>query len=200
MDAAIIDRIETGMERGASALFAAAVCFAAYAFAGTAGVEPRLAFAAAGAGALAYLPCSWLLSLTGRRPRSFEVRFYAARDLELVDAPGELLLTDRLQPEELLLTERVEPDELLLSEADRVGSDAPLDLNDILEEIGPDSRVVRLFDRKAMAAPTPGQLQSRISEHMKGGTSRSAPPNLAGPSDASKALSEALAELRRSLR
>ena len=90
--------------------------------------------------------------------------------------------------------------ELLLSEADRVGSDAPLDLNDILEEIGPDSRVVRLFDRKAMAAPTPGQLQSRISEHMKGGTSRSAPPNLAGPSDASKALSEALAELRRSLR
>lgn len=200
MDAAIIDRIETGAERGASALFAGAVAYAAYGFAGTAGLEPQLALAAAGAGALAYLPCSRLLSLVGRRPRSFEVRVYAARDLEFVDAPEELLLTDRLHAQELLLTERVEPDELLLSDADRVASDAPLDLQDVLEEIGPDSRVVRLFDRKAMPAPTPGQLQSRIAEHMKDGTSRSAPSNLTGPSDASKALSEALAELRRSLR
>ena len=200
MDAAVIERIETGAERGASALFAVALGYSAYAFAGTAGVEPRLALAAAGAGALAYLPCSRLLSLAGRRPRSFEVRLYAARDLEFEDAPEELLLTDRVQPEELLLTDRLQPDELLLSEADRVGSEAPLDLNDIFEEIGPDSRVVRLFDRRAMPAPTPGQLQSRIAEHMSDGTSRSAPPNLAGPSDASKALSEALAELRRSLR
>ena len=198
MEAGLVERIETGAERGASALFAAAVSYAAYSFAGTAGLNQQFVVAWAGAGALAYLPCSRLLSLAGRRQRSFEIRLHAARDLEFADAAEELLLTDRLEPEELLLTERAQPDELLLSEADRVDSDAPLDLHDILEEIGPDSRVVRLFDRKAM--PTPGQLQSRIAEHMKDGTSRSAPSNLAGAADASKALSEALAELRRSLR
>jgi hypothetical protein len=47
-----------------------------------------------------------------------------------------------------------------------------------------------LFDRKAM--PTPGQLQSRIDRHL--GHRQST------PEDASQALSEALAELRRSLR
>ena len=62
-------------------------------------------------------------------------------------------------------------------------------LDDILAELGPDSRVVRLFDRSAM--PTPGQLQSRIDAHQ----SRSTAPN-----DASQQLSEALAQLRRSLR
>jgi hypothetical protein len=65
-------------------------------------------------------------------------------------------------------------------------------LDDILAEIGPEARVVRLFDRKAM--PTPGQLKSRIDDHIG-----QAPPR-AAPSDASQALSEALAELRRSLR
>jgi len=47
--------------------------------------------------------------------------------------------------------------------------------------------------------PTPGQLQTRIAEYMKDGTP-AAPSDLAGPSDASQALSAALAELRRSLR
>jgi hypothetical protein len=65
-------------------------------------------------------------------------------------------------------------------------------LDDILAEIGPDSRVVRLFDRKAM--PPPGQLGSRIDSHLD---RRAREP--AGE-DASQALSDALAELRRSLR
>jgi len=50
------------------------------------------------------------------------------------------------------------------------------------------------------ASPTPGQLQSRISDHLRDGAPPFAPPNAATPSDASQALSAALAELRRSLR
>ena len=65
-------------------------------------------------------------------------------------------------------------------------------LDDILAELGPNSRVVRLFDPAAM--PTPGQLNARIERHLGEGTSPTASP------DASQALYDALAELRRSLR
>jgi hypothetical protein len=111
---------------------------------------------------------------------------------------GELLLTeaDRRHPGELLLTEadRREPGELLLTASDRLhpAPGEPLVLDDIVAELGPDARVVRLFDRKAM--PTPGQLKSRIDSHLEQG---STPP---ASTDAAKALSDALAELRRSLR
>jgi hypothetical protein len=83
----------------------------------------------------------------------------------------------------------------VLTEADRLNSRVhgdPLVLDDILAKIGPDARVVRLFDRKAM--PTPGQLKSRIDNHLGQASSPSSQP------DAAKALSDALAELRRSLR
>jgi hypothetical protein len=105
---------------------------------------------------------------------------------------------DRLAREdELVLTDadRLGPaNELLLTLADRLdpADDDPLVLDDILAEIGPDARVVRLFDRKAM--PTPGQLKTRIDNHLG---QESSP---ATPSDASQALSDALAELKRSLR
>lgn len=205
MRSGLAQRIETGVERSASALFAAAVGYAAYGFSAASGVEPQLALGAAGAGALAYLPCSRLLSLAGNRKRRFALGGFAVPEFEFEDSPEELLLTDEVAPEELLLTDRVDPDELVLTDNDRV--EGPLDLDDILAEIGPDARVVRLFDRKAMpaAAATPAQLQARIAEHL--GAERLedeatpiAPPNLAGPSDASQALSAALAELRRSLR
>jgi hypothetical protein len=118
----------------------------------------------------------------------------------------ELLLTE---PVELLLTD---PVELILTDADRVPTaptHAPeeLMLDDILAELGPDSRVVRLFDPAAM--PTPGQLNARIERHLGEGTSPIAPPDAspadaspadASPADASQALYDALAELRRSLR
>jgi hypothetical protein len=106
---------------------------------------------------------------------------------------GELVLTDTVN-DELLLTERLD-DELLLTEADRLpvpASGDPLVLDDVLAAIGPDSRVVRLFDRTAM--PTPGQLQVRIDDHLGQGSAA------ADPTDASQALSDALAELKRSLR
>lgn len=86
-------------------------------------------------------------------------------------------------------------DELLLSEADRLDAAQPpatadeLVLDDVLSQLGEGSRVVRLFDASAM--PTPGQLRARIDTHL----GQAVPPSL----DASAALHEALAELRRSL-
>jgi hypothetical protein len=89
--------------------------------------------------------------------------------------------------------EPVEMDELLLTDA-YVPAEAeePLVLDDVLAELEPDSRVVRLFDPAAM--PTAGELDRRIQRHLV----RGAPP--APPHDASQALHDALAELRKSLR
>ena len=68
----------------------------------------------------------------------------------------------------------------------------PLELDDVLAEVGPGARVVRLFDVNAM--PTPGELRQRIDRHL----GREAPP--AASPDASQALIEALTQLRQSLR
>lgn len=227
MDAGLIERIETGAERGASVLFAAAVGYAVYGFAGAIGFQPSIAACAAGAGALAYLPCSRLLALAGARAEHLPLPAFALAEAGFSDAPGELLLTEPVGSEELLLTEPMSiagellltdragpPGELLLTEAERIRPDdtnadsAPLLLDDILADIGPDARVVRLFDRKAMPAPgpTPGELQARIARHLADGALPSAPSdlraprNVSAPPDASHALSAALAELRRSLR
>ena len=90
--------------------------------------------------------------------------------------------------------------ELLLTEGQRLdgraGPDAApppveLVLDDILAELGPESRVVRLFDPSKM--PTAGELQSRIDRHL----SRSTPAEAA--TDDTQALYAALADLRRSL-
>lgn len=90
--------------------------------------------------------------------------------------------------EELLLT-----DELIVHDAAaRDTSEDELLLDDVLGALGPDSRVVRLFAPGDL--PTPGQLQSRIDRHLQ---ARRAPQPIP---DASEALSEALAQLRRSLR
>ena len=108
-------------------------------------------------------------------------------------APGEE--TFPLAPFALAELEFEELDELLLTEADRVDSptgDDELVLDDILANLGEDSRVVRLFDASAM--PTPGQLRARVDRHL--GQARAAH----AASDASAALHDALAELRLSLR
>lgn len=186
------------MARGAAALFTGAIGYAAYGLSAAVGLDPPLALGAAGAGAIAYLPCSRLLG--ARRNVGFALPDFLPRDFDFLEAAEELFLTEQVAPaNELLLTEQLDPDELVLTEENR--ADAPLVLDDILAELGPDARVVRLFDRKAMsAAPTPGQLQSRIAGHLKDGASSVAPTHPATPSDASQALSAALAELRRSLR
>jgi hypothetical protein len=163
----------------------------------TLGVAPELGLCAAGAGTLTYLPCSRLLSVVGRRSMRFDLPAFELRPFELSDAADELLLTDALRldsPAELVLTDADRlrsPDELVLTDADRFDGSEALLLDDILAEIGSDARVVRLFDRTAM--PTPGQLRSRIAGHLGGASPVEA------PADAAQALSDALAELRRSL-
>jgi hypothetical protein len=204
MDAGLIDRIETNAERSASALFAAAVGFAIYEWLGVGLFQPELGAYTGGAAAIAYLLCSRTLRAVTKKVPRFAVPVFDVREIEWIEATDELVLTeaDRLAREdELVLTEadRLAPeDELVLTDADRLeaaaapGQDEPLVLDDILAEIGPDARVVRLFDRRAM--PTPGQLKSRIDSHLGQGSSD------ATKSDASQALSDALAELKRSLR
>jgi hypothetical protein len=203
MDAGLIERIEGGAERGASALFAGAIAFAAYRLLTLTGFHPQLGFWAAGVGALAYLPCSVLLAAINDRGAHFALPDFALADFEFAGLPEELLLTERLtSADELLLTERLgEADELILTDADRADQ-APLLLDDILAELDPEARVVRLFDRRAMPQPklTPGQLQSRIADHLADGAPLSGPSNPPAAPDASQALSDALAELRRSLR
>ena len=187
MDARLIESFETNVERAASALFGGAAGFAAFQSLRLTLAQPALAASAIGAALLAGVICYRITTgATRRRPR-FPVPVFDVRGIEF-DELGELVLTD---------ADRLNA-ELMLTDADRLDAapltehGEPLMLDDVLAEIAPDSRVVRLFDRKAM--PTPGQLKSRIDRHVVNG----APP--AAPSDASEALSAALAELRRSLR
>lgn len=190
MGARAVDRLEGRLDGAVAALFGCAVGYSAYlVLKGV--VESAMAYGAA-AGALgAWISWRTLERMPGAAS-GFLLAPFELRAIEFVE-PEELLLTELAEGNELLLTERVEADELLLSDADRLTPAAPepLVLDDILAEIGPDSRVVRLFDRRSM--PTPGQLQARIDGHLRQ-TSGSAVP------DASEALSNALAELRRSLR
>lgn len=186
MNAATIDRIESTMDRAAAALFAAAVAYASF----TAlrwSLSALQASACAGLSAItAFLLCSRAMTLAAGAPRSLPVPVFDVRELEPFGA-DELVLTeaDRVG-DELLLTEadRVR-DELLLTEADRVlPAEQPV--------AATESRVVQLFNRAAM--PTPGELKSRVDDHLAEASARPA------PSDASQALAAALAELRRSLR
>src|SRR3954447_22847615 len=189
MDAGPIDLIETGAERFASASFGAASAYASYVALGGLVPLPELAICAGAAAIVAHLLCTRALNGIAQQEPQFKVRAFDVREIDTLEADDELLLTDRVAGE-LVLTEAdrvATPGELVLGDADRL-----LVLDDVLAEIGPESRVVRLFDRKAM--PTPGQLRSRIDSHL-GQIAASSPQ-----ADASQALSEALAELRRSLR
>ena len=210
MDAGLIDRIETNVERGASALFASAVGFTVYTWLGAGAFQLELGAYAGVAAILAFFLCGRVMrAVAVGKPRYLISVF----DLRHVNDLGELLLTERdrigLASELLLTHDDQVKDELLLTHANRVhdelvltdedrlepGAQVPdemLVLDDILAEIGPDARVVRLFDRKAM--PTPGQLKSRIDNHLEQDHVAARSP------DASQALSDALAELRRSLR
>ena len=160
------DRIETGIDSAAAALYAAA----------TALVLSRLSASDAYVvfGALtAFAGCFYGLRSVEPEPTKFALGAFEPAIFELAE-PSELVLTDG--------------DRLHLFAAD----DEPLVLDDILAEIGPDSRVVRLFDRAAM--PTPGELNERVDRHLGKAADGSS------PADASAALHQALAELRRSLR
>ena len=212
MAGAEAERIELVVERIAAALFAAAVAYAFFGLMGGAYHRPQLSIYSAAA-AIAFLLCTRALGSVATEDRRFAMPAFDVPPMAVplmaaspVDEPlpnrfdefrivacgdaDELLLTEAV---ELLLTEQVE---LVLTDADRLGPprvrpDAALALDEILAELGPDSRVVRLFDPAAM--PTPRELNSRIARHLGDGS----PP---APTDDSQALYDALAELRRSLR
>jgi hypothetical protein len=165
MDAQQAQRIETIASVAAAAILAAAVAFAVSRF------SSMVASAAAAGGAL-FIALQVLRSL---EPRT--------GDFSLAEfAPAEL---DFEELDELPLTEAD-----LLDHAEQFGADE-LVLDDILANLGEDSRVVRLFDASAM--PTPGQLRARIDRHL----GQTKPDGLP---DASAALHDALAELRLSLK
>jgi hypothetical protein len=169
MRAADAHRIEAGIGYAATASFAAAVGFAAFHAAGRISDLRGMVAAAMISGLLACPVGFVLLRRLEGRAEPFPQPLF---DLATIEPVGELLLTD---------ADRLEP---AASEA--------LMLEDALDEMAPDSRVVQLFDRTAM--PTPDELQARIDRRLVGGTSHSATP------DASEALFAALADLRRSLR
>lgn len=165
MDARHAQRLEGVVDFAAAATLSAAIAYAA------AGAIGSSAAVLAAAGAAFFVPLIGLRQLDGG-DQSFSLPPFALADLP-----------------------QAEFDELLLTEADRVEApDSPaaaeeLVLDDVLADLGEDSRVVRLFDASAM--PTPGQLRARIDRHLGQAAVAS--------TDASAALHEALAELRRSL-
>jgi hypothetical protein len=171
MQAATIVRIESGIDRVASALFAGACGYAAFTWlAGSAlpvtGAEILVVFG------LAYVIALRALGTVRPERRKLAVPIFDVREVEsLVPAP--------------LLTHRVE-------EPAASQSEDALVLDDILAKLGPDSRVVRLFDPAAM--PTAGELKSRIDRHLDDEVSAQQ------DADAAQALHDALAELRRSIR
>ena len=171
MDARRIERIERGAELVGAAAFAVAVAYAALRF----GPIP-----AAVAGAAAFFAMFHILGRVGAGAPTFALEHFEASELPPAVEPEEMLLTEVYEPE---------TDELLLDDV-FTESDAVLVLEDVLARLGENSRVIRLFDPAAM--PTPGEMQSRIDRHLDGASAQSA--------DASKALHEALADLRKSLR
>jgi hypothetical protein len=182
-------RIEAAVDHGAAAVLGGAVGFALFLLLPNGMAQQgRLAAAASVAVVVFWLATKALRRVGADKPQ-FVLRPFEFPELHL-DEVEELVLTDA---DRLKQTIAQLADELVLTDADRLhpASDE-LVLDDILAELGPDSRVVRLFDPAAM--PTPGQLNARIERHLRG------TPSPAAPADASQALYEALSELKRSLR
>jgi hypothetical protein len=173
MKAETVRRIEKNIQRAASASFGIAVGFAAYNWLSLFVAQPQLGAETGGAAAIAYLFASRLLNAVRPSARQMPVPVFDVRTIELA-----------------------EPQELILGEDDvyrpAVQAAETLELDDILAEIGPDSRIVRLFDPAAM--PTPGQLKSRIDRHLDGAAAQSQ------SAEAAQALHDALAQLRQSVR
>ena len=169
MKTGTITRVETSVDRAAATLFALACAYAAHLWFSATARPPIAAAETAAAGVLAFALSYRALRSIGPQSARLQVPIFDVRDVE----EPELLLTERFEP-----SSEDRPEELLLE--------------DILTELEPDSRVVRLFDPAAM--PTAGELKSRIDRHLDEGVTA------AQNEEAAQALHDALAELRRSIR
>jgi len=167
MDLALRDHpVETAADAAAAVIFAAATAFAASALFVPSAVPAAL---------LAFVPVFVIL-----RQSPGIVESYALPAFQLADLPD-----CEPEPEELLLTAEMMLDSPVAEPSEE------LVLDDVLARLGPDSRVVRLFDPEKM--PTAGEIRANIDHHLRAAQPASSPP------DATQALSDALAQLRRSL-
>jgi hypothetical protein len=152
MEARHIERLESGVDFAAAAIFAAAIAYAMLRF----GWSPVAA---------AIVACGMLLA--------------SLRVLRSITSGSP---THALSPFDTApLPEVADLDELVLTDADRLDAgDASehvdeLVLDDVLAKLEDLSRVVRLFDASAM--PSPGELKSRIDRHLDGSSPSSPPPD-----------------------
>ncbi len=178
-----VQRIETAIDAVAAALFATAIGFAVgYPLRGSVN-HPQLEIIVAAALISSYFLCMRVLRSIAVSALRHPLPEFAVLALEYGPL-DELVLTD----DDRWQLPSDEP--LILTAADRLhpADVEPLMLDDILAEIDAESRVVRLFDPSSV--PTPAELKDRIDRHLD---------ETAPPPDASHALYEALAELRRSL-
>ncbi len=154
------------MDAAAAAVFAAATAYAASSLFGLAAAPSAL---------IAFLPVFVLLRQVAADVDGFPSASFQFPELWFEEQGAYEL---RLTADMVLGTAAADPNELIL--------------DDVLAQLGPDSRVVRLFDPAQMF--TPGELKASIDEHLAASRSASNAP------DATQALSDALAQLRRSLR
>lgn len=180
-----------------AAIFGAASAFAAATFLRS----PQFALLPLGVGTVSFSAiCLTLRAFRGGtsveqhpiaqfEPREIEVEQTSVS--ELLTQADVAALVDQLSGRQFgVAEEEVEPeaDESAIEEQPEAAAELVLD--DILEAVEQDSRVVRLFDPEG----TPGDMQSRIDRHLQ---DRAPTP---AQVDATQELHEALAALRRSLR
>jgi hypothetical protein len=122
----------------------------------------------------------WLALNRFGSPQGFALPQFERSEVEVeLSSVGELL-------EEATVVGIVE--QLGAQQVGKGESDEELVLDDVLEAIGPEDRVIRLFEPN----DTAGKMQERIDRHLRSGP-RQVP-------DATQELHDALAALRRSLR
>jgi hypothetical protein len=132
------------------------------------------------------------------KERTFPLPTFQIEPLEWIEpedaanVADELLLTSRMR-----LGEGASAGGVLLTLHEPALPSSPVEellLKDVLVRADPNSRVVQLFDPARM--PTAGELKSRIDRHLAGDANE---PSRGQKVDASQALYDALADLRRSL-
>jgi hypothetical protein len=188
-----VQTIERLLEGAAAAWMAGCVGAAVMLVAPAFGIHHPFPFAAACGAAAGLIACRGLAAFRGPQHELPQFHLLPIETIEpdLMEEPiSELLLTHAMvvHTTELLLT----LGQMLINSADETLE--PLLLDDVLAELRPNSRVVQLFDPARM--PTPGELKSRIDRHISE-AGRGAPGS--PQPDASQALYDALADLRRSL-